>query len=69
MKNLCLLAGVVVLIAGCASPSGTEPKQATKTARAYDDGDPPTGTLLRRKKSEKTRVESVEIDKQASQDY
>lgn len=67
MKKLCLLAGVVVLIAGCASPSGTDGNQVVSRERASNE-DLPTGSLIRRKKAEPTKVQTVTLDRQAEAD-
>ncbi len=71
MKKLCLLASVVVLIAGCASPSGTasgtDGSQVVSRERASND-DLPTGSLIRRKKSEPSKVQTVTLDRQAEAD-
>ncbi|MDN4057484.1 hypothetical protein QPK31_04510 [Massilia sp. YIM B02769] len=64
MRNPCLLAGVILLLAACATPSDTEPGKQSRKERAAD-AYAPTGTLIPRKKTERGAVNTSEVDKQA----
>ena len=64
MKKCCLLACMALLVAGCASPSGTDPAQSSRKERMAD-ANTPTGTFIPRKKSQRGAENSGEIDKQA----
>ena len=64
MKKLCLLAGVVLSIAGCASSdTAGNPSNKERVADSYA----PTGTFIPRKKSERGAVNTTEVDKQMLQ--
>lgn len=63
MNKFCLLAAVMVTIAGCAN-TGTD-ASATGTKERVADAYRPTGTLIPRKKSESNSVNTTEVNKQA----
>lgn len=66
MKQLCLLAVVVVAIAGCASAPGSESGKAPGAERVADTY-VPVGTIIPRKRSERAgaALPVSEVDKQA----
>ena len=66
MKVVCLLAVVIVSIAGCASTPGTESGN-TPAAQRLADAYVPIGTIIPRKRSERGTAPATisEVDKQA----
>lgn len=66
MKELCLLAVVLVSIAGCASTPGAEAGKGAPKERISDTY-VPTGTIIPRKRSERggAAASVSEVDKQA----
>lgn len=61
MKQLGLLAGIVLTLAGCASTAGTQSDvKKERVADAYR----PTGTFIPIKKSQRGIVNTSEVDKQ-----